>query len=357
MLFRSEQGEVSHLLYEAAEEKIDAADLSPIQRFCDADYGKNSLIAWAHQKFGVDVNPEEFRQLSEKDALDQLRRAVLDAYKRREFRYPVEWILERTVAREGMDPAVAADHLAQWANFKYSLGWTAEFITGRPIEKTVDELFEVARQYSIEGKLEKEVDAGLDGDADAAEWGRKRFGPAFDEEAFAEASDKRAVLVAFGRDLIRRELTMLERFVLLQLYDQAWKDHMHAIDLLKEAIGLRGFAEQDPKIAYKREGFQMFQEMMEGIQDKLTSIVFKARLTDDGETRSRYPSAAAARHAESTNLGFSGQVDKDRAAAMQAQGAEQKIETIRREEPKVGRNDPCPCGSGKKFKQCHGKGK
>ena len=160
----------------------------------------------------------------------------------------------------------------------------------------------------------------------------------------------------FGRDLIRRELTMLERFVLLQIYDQAWKEHMHAVDLLKESIGLRGYAEQDPKIAYKREGFQMFQEMRDGIDERVTGIIFKARLSDEGAARSRY-NIGAVRHADATNLGFTGQADRDRAAAMQAQNVEQKVETIRRDEPRVGRNDPCPCGSGKKFKQCHGKGK
>jgi len=157
----------------------------------------------------------------------------------------------------------------------------------------------------------------------------------------------------FGRDLLRRELSMLEQYVLLQIYDQAWKDHMHAIDLLKESIGLRGYAEQDPKIAYKKEGFGMFQEMRAGIEDKVTSIIFKARLSGEEQAESRY-NIGSTSHGAATNLGFSGQADRDREAAMQAQG-ETKIETIVREQPKVGRNQPCPCGSGKKFKQCCGK--
>ena len=185
-----------------------------------------------------------------------------------------------------------------------------------------------------------------------ADWGKDRFGPAFDQATFDAAEDPREALRTFGQDLLRRELTALERYVLLQIYDQAWKEHMHAIDLLKESIGLRGYAEQDPKIAYKREGFQMFQEMMDGITDKVTGIIFRARLSDESDVRSRYRGAAA-QHADATNLGFSGPAgsSRDRAAAMQAQG-EQKVEQIRREKPKVGRNAPCPCGSGKKYKNC-----
>ncbi|HUN82453.1 MAG TPA: hypothetical protein VMV81_13195, partial [Phycisphaerae bacterium] len=169
-----EAGEVSHLLYEAAEQKIEAADLSPMQRFCDPNYGKNSLLAWTHQKFGVELNPDEFRTLSEKDSLDQLRAAVLEAYKRREARYPIEWILERTILREGLDPAVAADHLSQWVNFKYGLGWTIEYVQGRPAEAVVNELFEVARQFAIEDRLEKEIDAAMAASSDPADWARKR---------------------------------------------------------------------------------------------------------------------------------------------------------------------------------------
>jgi preprotein translocase subunit SecA len=147
---------------------------------------------------------------------------------------------------------------------------------------------------------------------------------------------------------------MLEQYVLLQIYDQMWKDHMHAMDLLKEAIGLRAYAEQDPKIAYKREGFRMFNEMLENIREKVTSIIFRARLSDETTARSAY-NIRAAQHADATNLALS-QVDADRAAAMRGQGEGQKVvDPIRREQPRVGRNDPCPCGSGKKYKQCHGK--
>jgi len=94
---------------------------------------------------------------------------------------------------------------------------------------------------------------------------------------------------------------------------------------------------------------------MSHIQDKVTSVIFRARLLDESVLQSRYR-VAAAQHADATNQGFSAEVARDREAAMQAQGGERKPEPIRRETPKVGRNQPCPCGSGKKYKQCHGRG-
>jgi preprotein translocase subunit SecA len=370
--------EVQQLLLKAGEEKIEATDLTPIEKFLDPLYSRMSFINWARQKFGIELRPDDFVDLPDSEITKKLHEGVEAGYREREVRYPVEVALERTLLREGPESAYAADALSQWVNLKFNLGWTVDNIRNHTIKELADELVQINRDYITGGKLEAEIDAAIQSHQPSAvshqpeelstqhsalspsplaEWAKTRFGPAFDAKTFEEAESARDALLMLGHDLLRRELTALERYVLLEIYDQAWKDHMHAIDLLKEAIGLRGYAEQDPKIAYKREGFQMFREMMDGIQDKVTGIIFKARLLDESILSSRYR-ISAAQHADATNTGFTpgGQVQKDRDAAMQAQG-EQVVQTIRREQPKVGRNEPCPCGSGKKFKQCHGKTK
>ncbi|MBK8266909.1 MAG: SEC-C domain-containing protein [Planctomycetes bacterium] len=351
--------EVKESFLDSAEAKFESIDLKPIERFFDGEYGKKTFVNWAQQKMGIEIAIEGFVEMSNDELTKKVRESIQEAYRVREARYPVEWILERTILNERADNAYSADALAQWANFKFGLSWTVDDVRKRGPREVAEELFRFNAEYASSDRLEKEVDAelarlGSTNIEPLAEWGRKRFGAAFDDDTFKNMEDKRAALIMFGRDLVRRELTMLERYVLLQIYDQAWKEHMHAIDLLKESIGLRGYAEQDPKIAYKKEGFGMFLEMQASIEDKVTGIIFRARLAEEAEIQNKY-NIAAARHAESTNQGFSGQVDKDRNAAMQAQNQEHKIETIRREQPKVGRNDPCPCGSGKKYKQCHGK--
>jgi preprotein translocase subunit SecA len=138
---------------------------------------------------------------------------------------------------------------------------------------------------------------------------------------------------------------------------------MYGMDLLRHSIGLRGYAEQDPKIAYKREGTRMFNEMLENIRERLTDLVFKVRIAGQGAeaapaaageaARDAYSNATASK-ADATNVGFSAAAD-DQEAAMRQQGAGAQTQTIRREAPRVGRNDPCPCGSGKKYKKCCGK--
>ncbi|MFQ5422628.1 MAG: SEC-C metal-binding domain-containing protein [Phycisphaerae bacterium] len=347
--------EVQAYLVGASEKAVDHVDLEPIERFLDPDTGRRALIHWARQRFGVELTLEEIRDMSDEDLTKILDDRVKQAYREREEAYPVEWILARTVLGEQSDNVYAADDLVQWANLKFGLDWTVDDLRDRPIKDVADDLFRLNREFIRENRMDAEVDQAVAQGLDLADWGKTRFGPTFDQDMFDAAEDKADILKTFARDLLRRELTALERYVLLQIYDSSWKEHMHAIDLLKEAIGLRGFAEQDPKIAYKTEGFAMFQEMIEGIQEKVTSIIFKARLADESATQSRYH-IGAVRHADTANLGFTGgaATDADRNAAMQAQG-EKKVETIVREQPKVGRNTPCPCGSGKKYKQCCGK--
>jgi hypothetical protein len=187
-------------------------------------------------------------------------------------------------------------------------------------------------------------------------------------EGAADPKLVREVLVDTARRFFRRELTELEQFVLIQIFDQSWKDHLFAMDILKSGIGLQGFAERDPRIAYKKEGFRYFKEMMAGIRDKVTDLIFRARIsTAPAPRRSIYRETAAV-HDTDQQYGVSENLRRDQeagvgpppgggemqAASNQPQGEGARVKTIVREAPKVGRNDPCPCGSGKKYKKCCG---
>jgi preprotein translocase subunit SecA len=122
------------------------------------------------------------------------------------------------------------------------------------------------------------------------------------------------------------------------------------MDHLKEGIGLRAMAEQDPKTEYKREGFRLFEEMLETIEDRVTDIIFKVRLEAGARTRSVW-NVSNVSHDE---VGQFALAERQRAAAQAPQG-EARVKQIVLDKPKVGRNDPCPCGSGKKYKKCCGK--
>ena len=162
-----------------------------------------------------------------------------------------------------------------------------------------------------------------------------------------------------GRQFYRRELTELEQYVLIQIFDTTWKDHLYAMDMLKSGIGLQSFAERDPRIQYKKEGFAYFQQMMAGVRDKVTDLIFRARISGQTESRSNYRETAAV-HEDAGGYGVAENIRATGGALegkppAEGEAAEAvKVKTIVNEAPKVGRNDPCPCGSGKKFKKCHG---
>ncbi|MGH7167824.1 MAG: SEC-C metal-binding domain-containing protein, partial [Nitrospiraceae bacterium] len=132
-------------------------------------------------------------------------------------------------------------------------------------------------------------------------------------------------------------LRYLEKMVLLQVIDHHWKDHLLAMDQLRDGIGLRGYGQKDPLIEYKREGFDMFSAMMDRIKaDSLDRLFHVQAVKGDlpAETpRLRQP------------------------VRMTLNRGEEPVATapVRRDHEKVGRNDPCPCGSGKKYKKCHGR--
>jgi len=134
------------------------------------------------------------------------------------------------------------------------------------------------------------------------------------------------------------EFRQLERFIMLQTVDSLWKDHLLSMDHLKEGIGLRGYAQQNPLIVYKKEGFEMFQDMIDRVKEETVGILFRIQLAEPTQIeRMSTP--------KEQNLVFSGGES----------AAPAKKKPVRRQSKKVGRNDPCPCGSGKKYKKCCGR--
>ena len=132
-------------------------------------------------------------------------------------------------------------------------------------------------------------------------------------------------------------MRQLEKMIMLQVVDNLWKDHLLGMDHLKDGVGLRGYAQKNPLTEYKKEGFEMFSRMMHQIREGVTEYLFKVQIEENSE----FP-------AEQNQ---SKKVVEHRGASSE----ESKPLTVRRDEKKVGRNDPCHCGSGKKFKKCHGK--
>ena len=149
-----------------------------------------------------------------------------------------------------------------------------------------------------------------------------------------------------GTEVVRH----FEKAVMLQILDSAWKEHLGAMDYLRQGIGLRGYGQKDPKQEYKKEGFAMFSDMLERIKHEVISVLTKVQVRAEEDVQAveeqrRRRVQVKYRHDEASAMG--------EAESGAAQAEEHKPYT--REGRKIGRNEPCPCGSGKKYKQCHGK--
>ncbi|NCF00398.1 preprotein translocase subunit SecA [Emergencia sp. 1XD21-10] len=152
------------------------------------------------------------------------------------------------------------------------------------------------------------------------------------------------------------QMREVERMILLRVVDNLWMDHIDAMDQLKSGIGLRALGQQDPAAAYAKEGFDMFEQMISAIQEDTVKYCYNVTV----ETRTERKAIMEAEKATKSDF-----VEDDTVRAMQGEGQlpegaqvperENKPETYRRDQPKVGRNDPCPCGSGKKYKNCCGR--
>ena len=291
--------------------------------------------------------PREERSVLNRAAID---RAVEDAY-------------EAADADDNEDHRVDTRGLCEW------LGATFE------IEVDPDELADLDQHGAgklirrrVEEAEGQAADAAGGEDAwDAAKlalWARAELGIEMDPDELAPLKRDEVVELVTARAhgayeakehrVAPEGMRGLERFLLLQALDTHWKDHLYAVDQLKSGIGLRGYAQVDPKVEYKREAYEIFDDMIAAVRSEVTGLIFKVEVAaEEQEVLSGLWSISSTEH--SAFEGYQQARAAYEAAIAQDQSDEQRVvDPIRRAVPKVGRNDPCPCGSGKKYKKCCG---
>ena len=290
--------ELQQELTEAAVEKLNRQDLSPVAAYLEPLWPESQLAAWAEQQFNAGLEARELAaERAERNPDHQKRVAGIlmakahEAYRQREIHYPVEFAFDLAQATAERDQSQGLAVLADWASNRFGESWTADDLAELGVEETYRRLTERQEAWLHGGELERVVDeriAAAEGDpGQLADWAAERFGVAVERRRLTE-EQPRAVLVEAGQTMLRRELIQLEQFVLLQILDQAWKDHLYAMDQLKDSVGLRGYAEKDPRLEYKREGSNLFAQMQEGVQQRVTELIFRARLSPEVEQRDVY---------------------------------------------------------------------
>ncbi len=367
-LKRIGRSELSEYLIGKARETIGKVDLSAGKHLLDDDIGLKSALRWTEARFGVTIDPKSVQGKEpaaiRKDALA----AILAAYDRKEADYPVMVGMYRFSKREGQTMHLDAAAFAEWASRRFDESVTAEGLMSREGQAVHDWLVERSRanqaaaiqaEKTLRQKFESLLKSGLPSSPDDPKFADLRrfmegFGFKWDSESLEglDATKFEERLVIGLHDRFHPEMRRMERFVLLEIVDSAWKDHLLGMDYLRTAVGQRGMASLDPKVEYKREGMRMFEDLWKSIDERSTELIFRMEQLDENFVSSTWVETSARHDTVKPTSEIAREQQQAIAASQGPETVDAKVEPIRNRVPKVGRNDPCPCGSGKKYKQC-----
>ncbi len=384
--------DLDEFLNEKAVESLQKIDLTPAQEFLLPDWGRRSLSGWVHHKFALAIDPATWTELDRAEIVRQVQAHARKLYTRKEAELPARIALMKFLGERSQNqtPRFDREGLAAWASSRYHTVLDAEEL--RPLLRAEIEalIIDLAQEHYQGARLEHELEAKLaavpplgsppDRDAtphspsdstrdpraldDLTAWAHQSLGLDLKADALAAmpASQIRRTLFSALDAKQRPEMCEMEKAVLLQILDSSWMEHLRAMDHLRSSIGLQGYAQIDPKVEYKREGMKIFAEMWNGIGDRTTDLIFRVEQFDPdflhhlGSTwqldraQTIHHQAESALAAAPAAGGIRDQ--QDAAIAGSERSTEKKREPVRNLGKKVGRNDACPCGSGKKFKAC-----
>ena len=377
-----DSGKLHEYLYQRALETINRFDFSPVEAFLDESWGRQSLCHWLYQQYGIEMKPEQFATSSPEDAATLIKKEIADLYHRKEIELPVSVGLSHFMAEHNGVTRYNRAGLVDWANRRFGTSFTAEefepkskaditqllvdtsaqhFARGDQAAKRFVELLDAAcgsphhANAAQNGAAIKAQVTNIDATRELADWARQEYGVELVPDALIGTDREtleRQIRSLFERKY-RYEIHSGERSVSLDTLDTAWKDHLYFMDQLKSGIGLVGYAQKDPKVEYRREGMRAFEQMWDRIATQITGTIFRIAVEIPEPTSNRWQITSQVHETPADDI------PDDHPALGQQGGAahaprEQAVEPIRNFGHRVGRNDPCPCGSGKKYKKCCG---
>jgi preprotein translocase subunit SecA len=366
---------VGELLIEKSRESIQKTDLGEGARLLDPDFGLSTACAWVKHKFGITLVFEEVREL-EPPALKQLVRTRAEqAYDEKEVEFPVmAGLYHFTMKDAGGHKRYDREKLVEWARERFGVELCLEDLRNKQRHEIHALLIEHSRRATTAArqKIQEahqhvtevlERRSGGDGQhsrgngelGSLADWLKRnlQFEVPLEDLNRLEPEEIQNRVTDALEERFRPEMRRLERTLLLEILDAAWKDHLLVMDHLRSSIGLRGYAQVDPKVEYKREGMKAFETMWDSVGQRVTDLIYRVEQLNESFIGSTWKETEA-KHESAPSTS---EIAQQQQAAIDGTQTDHKPEPIRNRQQRVGRNDPCPCGSGKKFKQCCGRGK
>jgi preprotein translocase subunit SecA len=366
--------ELAQFLTDEAQKALERVDLSPGSAFLEEDWGYRSICDWARLKFQIKLAVDDLRGKSAEEIKALLHSRILALYRQKEVEFPVKVGMARFMAERNQVPAGGQRYdregLFHWSRGRFPA--SAELLTEEDFRtqsraRLQEQLLEASRrsfppegQDAIDAKLDEAFEGTGLSEADDAreltEWAKTTLQLEVPENELTGISQDAARQILWNAfdERYRPEMRGMERNLLLSQLDVSWKNHLYTMDHLRSTVGLRGYAQEDPKTVYKREGMKEFDTMWEGVQEKISEMVFRMEEAE-GFQESVWAIGATIHEAAPRPLpsadGDSARGQQE--AALANRQSDNKPEPIRNRGERVGRNDPCPCGSGKKYKNCH----
>ncbi|REJ80792.1 MAG: preprotein translocase subunit SecA [Planctomycetota bacterium] len=370
-----DRDELARYLTERSREAIGRTDFSMLDTLLADDFNRRTVCGWLRQQFGIEMTPEElagYEDISE--PIELVRRRARDAYRGKEIHFPVSVGMTRFLG--GRQPDRSG--LLNWANHRFGTQLSEKDFKEKERTQIEQLLLERSRAYYPSDDVLHEVEECIDratqngnGHAEnghgpepangsvgeVLELANRVCGTELTQDQFESLEHdavRQTVLQTFDQRF-RPELGRAERALLLEVLDHAWKEHLYYMDHLRQGIGLVGYAQKDPKVEYKREGMKAFDAMWDRIGDQVTSAIFRLEKESPQFVGSLWEiSAATHQQAASAAEEFQETGGRQEASGREPGQEVKVVEPIRNRQQKVNRNDPCPCGSGKKYKRCCG---
>ena len=367
---------LSQFLIGEAEKSLAEVDLTAKgAQYLQPDWGIRSVCDWARLKFQIKLEPAQLQEQSAAAIKNMVLDQIKALYRNKEIEFPVQLGMARFMS-DRPQPTGAGAHrfdregLMRWCRVRFpgseALLPEEDFRT-QSRSKLNEKLLEVSKSTfpalghdDIDAKIADAFAGTSTADPDdareLAEWFQQHFHIQLDQEYLTDMTQEEAREYLWDAyDLqYRPEMRRMERSLLLNQLDTAWKNHLYTMDHLRSTVGLRGYAQEDPKIVYKREGMKEFDAMWEGVEDKVSDLVF--RMEEEEGFQETLWSIGATIHESAPKIEFQHSEQsiegQQEAAIASSQQTEKKKEPIRNRAEKVGRNEPCPCGSGRKYKVC-----
>ncbi len=310
------RNELAEVLQAQAKAALDAVDLSEGARFLQEKYGVATACGWMQYKFGVKLDPAEMARLDLPAFKAKAHDIARQAYDEKEIEFPVMAGLHHFTTRDsGGQKRYDRDAIVQWARDRFAVEITVDDLKNMQREEIHDKLIEHSRQHQQQAVVTKtEADRRLtplvEGLADDvplsrssangrvnefSDWLNSTLGSPLTSEKLAtmnRAELAKQIDIAVD-DRFSPEIRRMERTLILEILDTAWKDHLLAMDHLKSSVGLRGYAQVDPKVEYKREGMRTYELMWQGVYERVTDFFFRMEQMNEDFVGSVWTETAA----------------------------------------------------------------